>query len=209
MSAVEISTKPASADPRGLNDAALDQLFRTARTRNGWTDRPVPEALLRRLYDLAKFGPTAANASPARFVFLTTDAAKARLAPHLSAANRDKTLAAPVTVIVAYDLDFAEKIPELLPHNPGARAWFSDPEAAALTAFRNGSLQGAYLILAARALGLDCGPMSGFDIEGVNHEFLQGTRWIANFLCNLGYGSEVGLFPRNPRLAFETACDIL
>lgn len=218
MSADDLSLHPgagflpgAQAPEHGasLDDAALDQLFRTARTRNGWTSRPVPEALLRRLYDLAKLGPTAANASPARFAFLTSDAAKARLAPHLSNANRAKTLAAPVTVIVAYDLDFTEKIPDLLPHNPGAKAWFSDPEAAAVTAFRNGSLQGAYLVLAARALGLDTGPMSGFDIQGVNREFFGGSRWIANFLCNLGYGSEEGLFPRNPRLGFEAACEIL
>lgn len=192
-----------------LDDNALDQLFRTARTRNGWSDRPVPEPLLRQVYDLAKFGPTSANASPARFVFLTTPQAKARLAPHLSANNREKTAGAPVTVVIGYDLAFAERLPELFPHNPTARHWFGDPALARATAFRNGSLQGAYLILAARAVGLDCGPMSGFDAAGVDAEFFAGTTVETNFICNLGYGTEEGLFPRSPRLAFEEACSLL
>jgi 3-hydroxypropanoate dehydrogenase len=192
-----------------LDGVALDRLFRSARTRNGWTPQTLSEALLREIYDLAKWGPTSANVSPARFVFLTTPDAKARLAPHLSNANRPKTLAAPVCAIVAYDLDFAERMPELFPHNPTAKTWFADPEVAAVTAFRNGTLQGAYLMLAARALGLDCGPMSGFDLAGVNAEFFAGTHLVTNFLCNIGYGSEEGLFPRNPRLAFEDACEIL
>lgn len=192
-----------------LDDAALDTLFRTARTRNGWTDRPVSEALLRELYDLAKMGPTAANSSPARFVFVSTEAGKARLAPHLSATNAPKMLAAPVCVIIAHDLNFAEKIPQLLPHNPGAAAWFSDPVAAQTTAFRNGTLQGAYLMLAARSLGLDCGPMSGFNAAGLDADFFAGTTWKANFICNLGYGSDENLFPRNPRLSFEEACKIV
>lgn len=192
-----------------LYDAALDQLFRAARTRNAWLPKPVPEALLGEVYELAKWGPTSANVSPGRFVFLTSEAAKARLSPYLSSANRAKTLAAPVTAIVAYDTAFAEKIPSLFPHNPGARAWFEEPAMAAETAFRNGSLQGAYLMLAARALGLDCGPMSGFDRKGVDREFFAGSTWRANFLCNLGYGSDEGLFERLPRLAFEEACRVL
>ena len=192
-----------------LDAAALDTLFRQARTRNGWTDRPVPEALLREVYDLAKLGPTSANISPARFVFVASAEAKARLAPHLSNTNRPKMLAAPVCAIVAYDLNFAETIPRLFPQNPGAQHWFGDPAVAQATAFRNGSLQGAYLILAARSLGLDCGPMSGFDNAGVDAEFFEGSSWRSNFICNLGYGSEEGLFPRNPRLDFEEACRVL
>jgi nitroreductase len=190
-------------------ETELDQLFRAARTRNGWRPEPVPEALIHDLYDLAKWGPTSANLSPGRFVFLTSEAAKARLAPHLSSSNRPKTLAAPVVAIVAYDLKFAEHAPTLFPHSPGVKDWFGDPAVAQETAFRNGSLQGAYLILAARALGLDCGPMSGFDPKGVDAEFFAGTSWRTNFLCNLGYGSEENLFERLPRLAFEEACRIL
>jgi 3-hydroxypropanoate dehydrogenase len=192
-----------------LSAAALDQLFLEARTRNAFSDRPVPQALIRRLYDVAKMGPTSGNVCPARFVFLTTPAAKARLAPHMSRANRGKAIGAAVQVIVAYDLEFADRIPELFPHNPGSAAWFEDPAVAEETAFRNGSLQGAYLILAARALGLDCGPMSGFDRAGVDTEFFAGTSWRANFLCNIGYGSEEALFDRLPRLSFEDACRVL
>ena len=187
----------------------LDQLFRTARSRNAWRPEPVPEALLREIYELAKWGPTSANVSPGRFVFLTSEAAKARIAPHLSEANRGKSLAAPVVAIVAYDLAFAEKIPELFPHNPGAKDWFADPALAQETTFRNSSLQGAYLMLAARALGLDCGPMSGFDRAGVDAEFFADGTWRSNFLCNIGYGSEENTFERLPRLAFDDACRIL
>lgn len=193
-----------------LPDPALDQLFREARTRNGWTPRTVSEALLREVYEIAALGPTASNAQPARFLFLVTDEAKARLAPHMSSGNRDKTLQAPVNVIVAYDLDFADQIPKLFPNNPKAGEWFkSSPELARQTAFRNGTLQAAYLMLAARSLGLDCGPMSGFNPAGVSEEFFAGTRWEANFVCNIGYGSDENLFPRNPRLTFEEACRIL
>jgi 3-hydroxypropanoate dehydrogenase len=195
--------------PAGLDSTVLDQIFRAARTRNGWSSRPVEKALLHELYDLLKWGPTAANASPARFVFLTTGAAKARLAPLLSAANRDKTLAAPATVIIGYDLAFAKHLSRLFPHAPGAKNWFADPEHAQSTAFRNGSLQGAYLIIAARALGLDCGPMSGFDAAGVDAEFFAGTTVRSNFICSLGYGTDENLFDRNPRLSFEEACTIL
>lgn len=192
-----------------LDDLALDRLFRTARSANAWSDRPVPQALLQAIYDLAKLGPTSANVSPARFLFLVTAEAKARLEPHLSKANRAKTLAAPVTAIVGYDLDFAERIPELFPHNPGAKAWFADPELAAVTALRNGTLQGGYLMLAARALGLDCGPLSGFDHAGVDREFFAGTTVVSNFICNLGYADRSDEFPRLPRLSYSSACRTL
>ncbi|WP_091743230.1 malonic semialdehyde reductase [Phenylobacterium immobile] len=192
-----------------LPDADLDQLFRAARTRNGWRPEPIPETMLRELYDLAKWGPTSANVSPARFVFLTSPEAKARLAPHLSNANRDKTMTASAVVIVAYDLAFAEKIPQLFPQNPAAAAWFADSTVAQETAFRNGSLQGAYLMLAARALGLDCGPMSGFDKAAVDAEFFAGAEVRANFICSLSYGTDEKLFPRLPRLAFDEACQLL
>jgi 3-hydroxypropanoate dehydrogenase len=190
-------------------DAELDQLFRTARTRNGWRPDPVPESLLHEIYETAKWGPTSANLSPGRFVFLTTEAAKARLAPFLGSNNLQKTLAAPVVAIVAYDLAFAEHAPRLFPHNPAIGAYFADPAVAQETAFRNGTLQGAYLMLAARAHGLDCGPMSGFDAKGVDETFFAGTTWRTNFLCNLGYGSEENLFERLPRLSFEEACKVL
>ncbi|WP_332768690.1 malonic semialdehyde reductase [Phenylobacterium sp.] len=195
--------------PERLPDQTLDQVFRTARTRNGWSPTPVPEAKLRELYELAKMAPTSANCSPGRFIFLTTAEAKRRLAPHMSSANRAKTLAAPVNVIMAYDLNFADRLPELFPQSPTANTWFAKPEVAQETAFRNGSLQAAYLMLAARSLGLDVGPMSGFDAAAVNAEFFAGTTWRANFICNLGHGTEENLFPRNPRLTFEDACQIL
>lgn len=197
-----------SNDP-ALDDLALDRLFRTARSANAWSHRPVPQTLLQAIYDLAKLGPTSANVSPARFLFLVTEEAKARLEPHLSKANRAKTMAAPVTAIVGYDLDFAERIPELFPHNPGAKAWFADPELAAVTALRNGTLQGGYLMLAARALGLDCGPLSGFDHAGVDREFFAGTTVVSNFVCNLGYADRSGEFPRLPRLSYDSACRAL
>lgn len=192
-----------------LSDAALGQLFTEARTRNAWSDRPVPEALLRRLYDLTKFGPTAVNATPARFVFITSPEAKARLAPLMSEGNRAKTLQAPVNVIIGQDLDFPETLPTLFPHAPGAKDWFADEAAARETAFRNASLQGGYFLLAARALGLDVGPMSGFDAAGVKEAFFAGTRVEPNFIVNLGYGTDENLFPRSPRLAFEAAASIL
>ena len=192
-----------------LSDAVLDQLFTGARTRNAWTDRPVSDDLLRRLYDLTKFGPTAVNATPARFVFLTSPEAKARLAPLMAEANRAKTLQAPVNVIIGQDLAFPDTLPVLFPHAPGARDWFADPGAARETAFRNASLQGGYFLLAARALGLDVGPMSGFDAEGVKAGFFAGTAVEPNFIVNLGYGSDENLFPRSPRLGFEEAAQIL
>lgn len=202
-----MSDHPHVSEP--LAALALDRLFRTARSANAWSERDLPERLLRNVYDLAKLGPTSANVSPARFLFLTTPEAKARLAPHLSSANRAKTIAAPVTAIIGYDLDFAERIPELFPHNPAARAWFADPEVAAITALRNGTLQGAYLLLAARAVGLDCGPLSGFDHAGVDGEFFSGTRVVSNFICNLGYADRAQEFERLPRLSFEQACRVI
>lgn len=190
-------------------DAALDQIFREARTHNVWLPKPVPIELLRQAYELAALGPTSANTSPARFVFLTTHEAKNRLRPALSANNVEKTMLAPVTAIIAYDIEFHEKLPKLFPH-ADARAWFSGNAALIQeTAFRNGSLEGAYFILAARALGLDCGPMSGFDQAKVNAEFFPDGKWKANFLCNLGYGDSSKLFPRNPRLSFEEAARVL
>ncbi|MBW6401549.1 malonic semialdehyde reductase [Roseomonas sp. HJA6] len=189
-----------------IDAAALDQLFREARTQNKWQDRPVPDAKLHELYDLVKLGPTSANASPARFVFVRTPEGKAKLKEALSSGNMEKTMTAPVTVIVAHDLDFHEKLPTLFPHAPDAKNWFtSSPSFAEQTAFRNGSLQGAYLILAARAVGLDAGPMSGFNNAKVDELFFAGTRWKSNFLINLGYGDPAGLFERNPRLSFEEA----
>ncbi|PZW50932.1 3-hydroxypropanoate dehydrogenase [Humitalea rosea] len=192
-----------------LDDAALDTLFRTARTQNAWQDKPVPEALLHDLYDLMKMGPTSANCSPARLIFLTTPEAKEKLRPALSAGNLAKTMSAPVTVIVALDEAFYEKLPKLFPH-VDARPWFTSNAAfAATTAMRNGSLQGAYLMLAARALGIDVGAMSGFNVEMVNETFMAGTTWKANFLCNLGYGDPAGVKERLPRLDFDEACQIL
>jgi len=197
-----------------LSDEALDILFRKARTHNGWLNQPVTDDVLRQLYNLMKWGPTSANSSPARILFLRTPAAKQRLAPALSPPNLDKTMQAPVTAIIAHDLKFYENLPRLFPHNPGAREWFSkSPELAATTAFRNGTLQGGYFILAARLLGLDCGPMSGFDNAKVDAEFFPAATPVSevksNFLCNLGYGDPSKLMPRSPRLAFDEVCKLL
>ena len=194
---------------RPLSDAALAQLFTEARTRNAWSDRPVPEALLRRLYDLTRFGPTAVNATPARFVFVTSPEAKTRLIPLMSEGNQAKTLQAPVNVIIGQDIEFHETLPVLFPHAPGAKDWFADEGHRRENAFRNASLQGGYFLLAARALGLDVGPMSGFDPAGVKAEFFAGTTVEPNFIVNLGYGTDENLFPRSPRLAFEEAAVIL
>ncbi len=194
---------------RPLSDSALAQLFTEARTRNAWSDRPVSEDLLRRLYDLTKFGPTAVNATPARFVFVTSPEAKVRLAPLMSDGNREKTLQAPVNVIIGQDIEFHETLPRLFPHAPGAKDWFADEAGRREAAFRNASLQGGYFLLAARALGLDVGPMSGFDPEGVKAEFFAGTTVEPNFIVNLGYGTDENLWPRSPRLTFEEAAEIL
>jgi 3-hydroxypropanoate dehydrogenase len=194
-----------------LSEDALDLIFRKARTHNAWLPKPVPDELLRRIYDVAKWGPTSANSSPMRIVFVKSEAAKAKLLPALSATNAAKTAMAPVCAIVAHDTQFYEHTPRLFAHQPDAINWFKgrDNEAvAAITAFRNGTLQGAYLIVAARALGLDCGPMSGFDNAKVDHAFFPDGRLKSNFLCNLGYGDPDKLFPRNPRLTFEEACTI-
>jgi len=192
-----------------VNDEALDTIFRAARSQNKWLDKPVSPALLMAVYDLMRFGPTSANCSPARIVFLVSEEAKARLRPFLLPTNIEKTMTAPAVAIVGYDLDFPNHLPRLFPHNPGAKDWFNDPAHRQTTAFRNGSLQGGYLIIAARALGLDCGPMSGFSNDGVDREFFAGTNVKSNFLCGLGYGDPSGLFERNPRLSFDEACKIL
>ena len=194
-----------------LDTSAMDILFYQARTHNAWQDKPVAPELLRKLYDAAKFGPTSANCSPMRVVFLTTREAKERLKPFLIEGNVDKTMAAPVTAIIANDRQFYDELPRLFPH-ANARSWFAGDDKAdfaATAAMRNGSLQGGYFILAARALGLDCGPMSGFNNAAVDAAFFPDGRWASNFLCNLGYGDPAGLFPRSPRLSFEEACRIL
>ena len=189
-----------------IEPAGLDLLFLEAHTHNKWQDTPVSDETLHTLYDLLKFGPTSANSSPARFVFIRTTEGKEKLRPALSAGNLEKTLAAPVTAIVAYDPKFYEHLPRLFPHNKDAASWFtSNDSLAATTAFRNGTLQGAYLIIAARALGLDTGPMSGFDNAKVDAAFFSGNGWRSNFLVNLGHGDPSGVYPRSPRLAFEEA----
>lgn len=192
-----------------LPSDALDQLFANARTYNGFSAEAIPESTLRRLYDLMKWGPTSMNCQPARLVFVTTPESKAKLAPALSPGNRDKTLAAPLTVIIATDSRFHEFLPTMFPAYDAQAMFAANAELAASTAFRNGSLQGAYLILAARALGLGCGPMSGFDADKLNAAFFPDGRWRVNFLCNLGIGDPTSLHPRGPRLAFEEACRIV
>jgi 3-hydroxypropanoate dehydrogenase len=205
-----------------LNEEGLDLLFRQARTHNAWLDKPVSDDILRQLYDVMKWGPTSANCSPARMLFLRTPEAKQRLLPALAPGNVEKTKTAPVTAIIGYDGKFYEQLPKLFPH-VDARSWFVDtPELAEVTARRNSSLQGAYFMLAARALGLDCGPMSGFDQAKVDHEFFPAEKRMnfeceyfpdshikTNFLCNLGYGDKAKLLPRSPRLDFDEACKFL
>jgi 3-hydroxypropanoate dehydrogenase len=193
-----------------IDAPGLDLLFREARTHNKFTDEPISDETLHELYDILKYGPTSANSSPARYLFLRSKEAKQRLAPALSSGNLEKTMAAPVTVIVAYDPNFFHKLPTLFPHNADAINWFTSNDAlAATTAFRNGTLQGAYLMIAARALGLDTGAMSGFDNDKVDQEFLTGYGWRSNFLVNLGRGDWAGVFPRSPRLDFDEACVLL
>lgn len=205
----EIFYEEKNVSDKILSDEALDILFREARTHSAWQGKDVTDVLLEAVYDLMKFGPTSANSCPARFVFVKSAEAKARLKPHLDAGNVEKTMAAPVTAIIAYDLEFYENLPKLFPHTD-ARSWFVGNDAAIkTTAFRNGSLQGAYLMLAARALGLDCGPMSGFNAEGVSKEFFPDGKVKANFLCNIGYGDHTKLKPRNPRLGFDEVCKIV
>jgi 3-hydroxypropanoate dehydrogenase len=196
--------------PPVLDQSALDQLFDAARTHNVWQSRPVSDELLTRVYNSMRMGPTSGNCSPARIVFVKSQAAKEKLKPALSAGNLNKTMAAPVTAIIGYDLHFYEKMGQLFPHEPTARSWFDKDEKTAFdAAFRNGTLQGAYLMLAARAYGLDCGPMSGFDNAMVDSAFFAGTAVKSNFLCNLGYGDPAKMFPRSPRLSFDEACSII
>jgi 3-hydroxypropanoate dehydrogenase len=207
-----------------ISDETLDLLFRSARTHNGWLDKPVGDETLRQVYDLLKWPPTSANTSPARFVFIRSAKGKERLRPSLAPGNVDKVMSAPVTAIVAYDLKFYEKLPKLFPHKPAMKELFeNNPQLVETTARRNSSLQGAYLIMAARAVGLDCGPLSGFDnakldeeffaagkeCEGCEQEFFPVGHVKSNFLCSLGYGDPSKLFPRSPRLTFEEACTLL
>lgn len=193
-----------------LPASALDQLFRDARTHRWWEERPIPEETLRALMDLAKLGPTSANSTPGRFVFVVSPEAKERLKAHLDEGNVRQTMSAPATVIVAHDLDFYEKLSFLAPHSKDARSWFAGkPDVIERTAFQGSTLQGAYLIMAARALGLDCGPMGGFDREGVDRTFFPDGRTKSNFLINLGYGLKEKLHPRQPRFAFEEVCRIV
>jgi 3-hydroxypropanoate dehydrogenase len=192
-----------------LSDAGLDQIFRQARTFRAWRPEAVSDVLLEAIYDLAKMGPTTINCSPLRVAFLRSKEAKEKLRPALDAGNVDKTMAAPVTAIIAYDLEFYERFPKLAPKRDGRKIFAGKTELIAETAMRNGSLQGAYFIIAARALGLDCGPMSGFDRDRVDEAFFAGTTWRSNFLCNLGHGDPVSLRPRAARLDFDEACRLL
>jgi len=192
-----------------ISEKALDQLFRKARTHSAWRREPVPTEVLREVYDLARLGPTSANGSPGRFLFLTTPEAKERLKPALMPLNVEKTMSAPVTVIIAWDTEFHEKLPRLFPHADMRSFFVGNHPLINETAFRNSSLQAGYFILAARALGLDCGPMSGFVAEKINAEFFADGKWKVNLICNLGYGDPDKLFPRNPRLEFEEAASIL
>lgn len=201
---------PGEETPGGvLPDAALDALFRQARSHNGWRPLPVGDDQLRQLYELVKWGPTSANCSPMRIVFVRSEVARERLRPLLSPGNVEKTMSAPVTAIIGHDLAFHRELARLFPHSPGIRDSFTGADKAAhaeSTAFRNGSLQAGYFILAARALGLDCGPMSGFDAQAVDQAFWGGTAVRTNLLCNLGHGDPAKLFDRHPRLAFDEAC---
>ena len=195
---------------RRLDARSLNQLFRSARSHDAWRSADVPDSILRDLVDLVKMGPTTANSLPARIIFVKSDEAKARLEPHVSAGNRDKTMTAPVCAILGYDVAFYDRLGEYFPHEPTARNWFTgDPEVAEEHAFRNGSLQGGYFILAARALGLDTGPMSGFDNAGVDKEFFAGTTVKSNFLCCLGAGDPNALIARSPRPDFDDIAEIL
>jgi 3-hydroxypropanoate dehydrogenase len=194
---------------KALDQVAFEQVFLEARTQNAWKEGEVSDETLRRLFDIVKMGPTSANCSPARYVFVKSPEAKERLKPHLSGGNLEKTMSAPVTVIIANDMEFYEHLPKLFPHTD-AKSWFtSNDDLIRETAFRNATLQGGYMIIAARALGLDCGPMSGFDQAGVDEEFFKGTTYKSNFLLNLGHGDPSALFPRSPRFEFEDVASIL
>ena len=191
-----------------LDNAALDLLFNNARTRNGWTDKPLPEGVLEEIWNLTRMGPTSANCSPARIVFVTSDAAKDKIMPAVMEGNVSKVRDAPATAIIGQDMEFYEKLPELFPHTD-AKSWFvGNEDLIATTAFRNSTLQGAYFIMAARALGLDCCPMSGFDNAQVDELFFAGTPIKSNFICAIGYGNDENLFPRSPRMSFDEACRV-
>ncbi len=193
-----------------LDDRAKDLLFREARTHSHWTEREVGDEKLKALFDLLKMAPTSANSSPARFVFVKSKEAKEKLNPHMDAGNAEKTMLAPVTVIIGMDMTFYDHMDKLFPHAPDARNWFAgNDEVIKATAFRNSSLQGAYLIMAARSLGLDCGPMSGFNAKGVKEAFFPNAPVEVNFLCNIGHGDDSKLFPRSPRFGFDEACKIV
>ena len=196
--------------PSALEQSALDQLFCAARSHNAWQSRPVESELLLRVYNSMRMGPTTANSCPARIIFVQSTEAKEKLKLALSEGNIQKSMTAPVVAIIGYDMKFYEKLGQLFPHAPDAHTWFDKDEQTTFTnAFRNGSLQGAYLIMAARAYGLDCGPMSGFNNAMVDKLFFDGTNIKSNFLCGLGYGDPAGLFPRSPRLSFDEACSII
>lgn len=191
-----------------LTDTALDTLFRNARTQNGWLDKPVTDEQLHQIYELMKWGPTSANCSPARIVFVKSPEAKERLLACMNEGNVEKTRTAPVTAIIGMDMEFYEKLPRLFPHTD-ARSWFAGNQSAIdSTSMRNSSLQGGYLIMAARALGLDCAPMSGFNADKMTAAFFAGTSVKANFVCSLGYGDPAKVRPRGPRLSFDEACKI-
>ena len=193
-----------------LGNDALDLLFRDARTHNGFFDKPVSDEQLRQIYDIMKWGPTSANSSPARIIFVRSKEGKEKLAPALSEGNLRKTMSAPVTAIIGHDVEFYEHLPKLFPHDLTAKTWFNWSEThAETTAFRNGTLQGAYFMLAARAIGLDVGPMSGFDNAMVDKIFFAGTKVKSNFICNLGYGDPAALFERLPRFDFQDVCKII
>ena len=191
------------------NEEVLDKIFKDARTHNGFSDTPVDDDLLRRVYDVMKWGPTSANCQPQRILFIKSKEAKERLRPALSEGNLTKTMAAPVTALLAFDSEFYEHLPHHFPHAPDAINWFKGKPSAEPTAFRNATLQGAYFIIAARAHGLDCGPMSGFDNGIVDKEFFPDGRFRSNFLCNLGYGNGENMFARSPRFTFDEVCQIL
>jgi nitroreductase len=192
-----------------IDNTVLDTLFRNARTHNGWLDKPVTDAQLQQIYDLMKWGPTSANCSPARIVFVKSAAGKEKLLPCMAPGNVEKTKVAPATAIIGMDMAFYDKLPQLFPH-ADAKSWFvGNQPLIDGTAFRNSSLQGAYFIIAARAAGLDCGPMSGFDADKVNAAFFAGSSVKVNFICNLGYGDPSKLFGRSPRLSFDEACKVI
>ncbi len=194
---------------RTINEESKNILFRDARTYNAWQNRNVDDEILKELFELVKLAPTSANCSPMRVLFIKSESEKNRLKPYLMEGNIDKTMSAPVTAVIAHDMRFYEKLPKLFPHTD-AKSWFEGNDSFIReTAFRNGSLQGGYFILAARGLGLDCGPMSGFDAEGTKREFFPDKPYEVNFLCNIGYGSPENLYPRSPRFEFDEVCEII